>query len=91
MNYEELNEKIKTWHYVVHEELYLHTSKLEKESKKIIFTNVGKLRALGQKSLTFQRLVRIVISASLCITSSWSWLLNTFSSFLPRRTNPVGD
>ena len=47
MDYEELNENIKTWHYAIQEELYLHTSKLEKESKKIIFTTVSKLHALG--------------------------------------------
>jgi len=36
-------------------ELYLRASELQKEGKKIIFTNVGNPHALGQKPLTFPR------------------------------------
>ncbi|CAL8994126.1 unnamed protein product [Prunus brigantina] len=38
-------------------ELYLRASELQKEGKKIIFTNVGNPHALGQKPLTFPRQV----------------------------------
>ncbi|PWZ39042.1 Glutamate--glyoxylate aminotransferase 2 [Zea mays] len=57
MDYEELNEKVKKAQYAVRGELYLRASELQKEGKKIIFTNVGNPHALGQKPLTFPRQV----------------------------------
>ncbi|GFP88177.1 glutamate--glyoxylate aminotransferase 2 [Phtheirospermum japonicum] len=55
LDYENLNENIKKCQYAVRGELYLRASELQKEGKKIIFTNVGYPHALGQKPLTFPR------------------------------------
>ncbi|CAM0151696.1 unnamed protein product [Urochloa decumbens] len=57
LDYEELNENVKKTQYAVRGELYLRASELQKEGKKIIFTNVGNPHALGQKPLTFPRQV----------------------------------
>lgn len=57
LDYEELNENVKKVQYAVRGELYLRASELQKEGKKIIFTNVGNPHALGQKPLTFPRQV----------------------------------
>lgn len=57
LDYELLNENVKKAQYAVRGELYLRASELQKEGKKIIFTNVGNPHALGQKPLTFPRQV----------------------------------
>ncbi|KAL3630991.1 Glutamate--glyoxylate aminotransferase 2 [Castilleja foliolosa] len=57
LDYENLNKNIKKCQYAVRGELYLRASELQKEGKKIIFTNVGNPHALGQKPLTFPRQV----------------------------------
>ncbi|XP_021647813.2 glutamate--glyoxylate aminotransferase 2 isoform X3 [Hevea brasiliensis] len=57
LDYESLNENMKKVQYAVRGELYLRASELQKEGKKIIFTNVGNPHALGQKPLTFPRQV----------------------------------
>ncbi|KAK9117250.1 hypothetical protein Sjap_016197 [Stephania japonica] len=57
LEYETLNENVKKVQYAVRGELYLRASELQKEGKKIIFTNVGNPHALGQKPLTFPRQV----------------------------------
>lgn len=57
LDYENLNENVKNCQYAVRGELYLRASELQKEGKKIIFTNVGNPHALGQKPLTFPRQV----------------------------------
>ncbi|CAI0463533.1 unnamed protein product [Linum tenue] len=57
LDYEHLNENVKKVQYAVRGELYLRASELQKEGKKIIFTNVGNPHALGQKPLTFPRQV----------------------------------
>ncbi|KAG5628754.1 hypothetical protein H5410_000471 [Solanum commersonii] len=57
LDYENLNENVKKCQYAVRGELYLRASQLQKEGKKIIFTNVGNPHALGQKPLTFPRQV----------------------------------
>ncbi|KAI3452686.1 hypothetical protein Pfo_009350 [Paulownia fortunei] len=57
LDYENLNENVKKCQYAVRGELYLRASELQKEGKKIIFTNVGNPHALGQKPLTFPRQV----------------------------------
>lgn len=57
LDYESLNENVKRAQYAVRGELYLRASELQKEGKKIIFTNVGNPHALGQKPLTFPRQV----------------------------------
>ncbi|KAM7251602.1 hypothetical protein ACFE04_023485 [Oxalis oulophora] len=57
LDYETLNENVKKCQYAVRGELYLRASELQKEGKKIIFTNVGNPHALGQKPLTFPRQV----------------------------------
>nr|AAZ43368.1 AlaT1 [Vitis labrusca] len=57
LDYETLNENVKKVQYAVRGELYLRASELQKEGKKIIFTNVGNPHALGQKPLTFPRQV----------------------------------
>ncbi|XP_009105727.1 glutamate--glyoxylate aminotransferase 2 isoform X2 [Brassica rapa] len=57
LDYETLNENVKNCQYAVRGELYLRASELQKEGKKIIFTNVGNPHALGQKPLTFPRQV----------------------------------
>ncbi|ERN02503.1 hypothetical protein AMTRI_Chr03g48750 [Amborella trichopoda] len=57
LDYESLNENVKKSVYAVRGELYLRASELQKEGKKIIFTNVGNPHALGQKPLTFPRQV----------------------------------
>lgn len=57
LDYELLNENVKKCQYAVRGELYLRASELQKEGKKIIFTNVGNPHALGQKPLTFPRQV----------------------------------
>ncbi|CAH9107465.1 unnamed protein product [Cuscuta epithymum] len=57
LDYENLNENVKSCQYAVRGELYLRASELQKEGKKIIFTNVGNPHALGQKPLTFPRQV----------------------------------
>ncbi|CAA6668819.1 unnamed protein product [Spirodela intermedia] len=57
LDYEVINENVKRVAYAVRGELYLRASELQKEGKKIIFTNVGNPHALGQKPLTFPRQV----------------------------------
>lgn len=57
LDYDSLNENVKKCQYAVRGELYLRASELQKEGKKIIFTNVGNPHALGQKPLTFPRQV----------------------------------
>ncbi|KAJ8438531.1 hypothetical protein Cgig2_024620 [Carnegiea gigantea] len=57
LDYDQLNENVKKCQYAVRGELYLRASELQKEGKKIIFTNVGNPHALGQKPLTFPRQV----------------------------------
>ncbi|AAF87015.1 putative transferase [Arabidopsis thaliana] len=57
LDYDTLNENVKKCQYAVRGELYLRASELQKEGKKIIFTNVGNPHALGQKPLTFPRQV----------------------------------
>ncbi|KAK6252490.1 hypothetical protein QUC31_014210 [Theobroma cacao] len=57
LDHESLNENVKKVQYAVRGELYLRASELQKEGKKIIFTNVGNPHALGQKPLTFPRQV----------------------------------
>ncbi|KAK9119799.1 hypothetical protein Scep_017892 [Stephania cephalantha] len=57
LEFETLNENVKKVQYAVRGELYLRASELQKEGKKIIFTNVGNPHALGQKPLTFPRQV----------------------------------
>ncbi|KAL1804486.1 hypothetical protein DCAR_0936135 [Daucus carota subsp. sativus] len=57
LDYETINENVKKAQYAVRGELYLRASELQKEGKKIIFTNVGNPHALGQKPLTFPRQV----------------------------------
>ncbi|KAF9611361.1 hypothetical protein IFM89_030906 [Coptis chinensis] len=59
LDHETLNENVKKAQYAVRGELYLRASELQKEGKKIIFTNVGNLHALGQKPLTFPRQVMV--------------------------------
>ncbi|OVA19896.1 Aminotransferase [Macleaya cordata] len=57
LDHETLNENVKKVQYAVRGELYLRASELQKEGKKIIFTNVGNPHALGQKPLSFPRQV----------------------------------
>uniref|UniRef100_A0A0D6R2C2 Aminotransferase class I/classII large domain-containing protein n=1 Tax=Araucaria cunninghamii TaxID=56994 RepID=A0A0D6R2C2_ARACU len=57
LDYENINENVKKCAYAVRGELYLRASELQKEGKRIIFTNVGNPHALGQKPLTFPRQV----------------------------------
>ncbi|QHO41546.1 Glutamate--glyoxylate aminotransferase [Arachis hypogaea] len=57
LDYESINENVKKSQYAVRGELYLRASELQKEGKKIIFTNVGNPHALGQKPLSFPRQV----------------------------------
>ncbi|KAF9624957.1 hypothetical protein IFM89_016205 [Coptis chinensis] len=57
LDHDTLNENVKKAQYAVRGELYLRASELQKEGKKIIFTNVGNPHALGQKPLTFPRQV----------------------------------
>ncbi|GFY91415.1 alanine-2-oxoglutarate aminotransferase 2 [Actinidia rufa] len=57
LDYDSLNENVKKVQYAVRGELYLRASELQKEGKKIIFTNVGNPHALGQRPLTFPRQV----------------------------------
>ncbi|XP_031500023.1 glutamate--glyoxylate aminotransferase 2 [Nymphaea colorata] len=57
LDYDSINENVKKVAYAVRGELYLRASELQKEGKKIIFTNVGNPHALGQKPLTFPRQV----------------------------------
>ncbi|XP_039690130.1 glutamate--glyoxylate aminotransferase 2 isoform X2 [Medicago truncatula] len=57
LDYESINENVKKAQYAVRGELYLRATELQKEGKKIIFTNVGNPHALGQKPLTFPRQV----------------------------------
>ncbi|XP_028754501.1 glutamate--glyoxylate aminotransferase 2-like [Neltuma alba] len=57
LDYESINENVKKAQYAVRGELYLRASELQKEGKKIIFTNVGNPHALGQRPLTFPRQV----------------------------------
>eukprot|EP00250_Pteridium_aquilinum_P006187 c16156_g1_i1 orf=1-393(-) len=52
-----INDNIKKMVYAVRGELYIRASELQKEGKKIIFTNVGNPHALGQKPITFPRQV----------------------------------
>ncbi|KAL2629617.1 hypothetical protein R1flu_014303 [Riccia fluitans] len=58
-----INENVKRTSYAVRGELYLRASELQKEGKKIIFTNVGNPHALGQKPLTFPRQVMALCQA----------------------------
>ncbi|CAN7050334.1 unnamed protein product [Brassica rapa subsp. trilocularis] len=55
--FDNLDKALKNCQYAVRGELYLRASELQKEGKKIIFTNVGNPHALGQKPLTFPRQV----------------------------------
>ncbi|KAK4263142.1 hypothetical protein QN277_028602 [Acacia crassicarpa] len=57
LDFESINENVKRAQYAVRGELYLRASELQKEGKKIIFTNVGNPHALGQRPLTFPRQV----------------------------------
>lgn len=57
LDYDSINENVKRAQYAVRGELYLRASELQKEGKKIIFTNVGNPHALGQKPLSFPRQV----------------------------------
>ncbi|XP_020217442.1 glutamate--glyoxylate aminotransferase 2 [Cajanus cajan] len=57
LDYVSINENVKKSQYAVRGELYLRASELQKEGKKIIFTNVGNPHALGQKPLSFPRQV----------------------------------
>nr|DAD30835.1 TPA_asm: hypothetical protein HUJ06_009686 [Nelumbo nucifera] len=57
LDYDSINENVKKVAYAVRDELYLRASELQKEGKKIIFTNVGNPHALGQKPLIFPRQV----------------------------------
>eukprot|EP00249_Psilotum_nudum_P012418 c23775_g2_i1 orf=324-842(+) len=63
LDYENINENIKKVVYAVRGELYIRASELQKEGKKIIFTNVGNPHALGQKPLTFPRQVMALCQA----------------------------
>eukprot|EP00252_Welwitschia_mirabilis_P020719 TRINITY_DN512_c0_g1_i1.p1 TRINITY_DN512_c0_g1~~TRINITY_DN512_c0_g1_i1.p1 ORF type:complete len:481 (+),score=87.60 TRINITY_DN512_c0_g1_i1:357-1799(+) len=63
LDYENINENVKKVSYAVRGELYLRASELQKEGKKIIFTNVGNPHALGQKPLTFPRQVMALCQA----------------------------
>jgi glutamate--glyoxylate aminotransferase len=63
MDPETLNANVKKTVYAVRGELYLRASELQKEGKKIIFTNVGNPHALGQKPLTFPRQVMALCQA----------------------------
>jgi glutamate--glyoxylate aminotransferase len=63
MDPESLNANVKKTVYAVRGELYLRASELQKEGKKIIFTNVGNPHALGQKPLTFPRQVMALCQA----------------------------
>ncbi|XP_021818476.1 glutamate--glyoxylate aminotransferase 2 [Prunus avium] len=67
LDYESLNENVKKVQYAVRGELYLRASELQKEGKKIIFTNVGNPHALGQKPLTFPRQVVALCQAPFLI------------------------
>ncbi|KAK3041846.1 hypothetical protein RJ639_000362 [Escallonia herrerae] len=57
LDHDSINENVKRAQYAVRGELYLRASELQKEGKKIIFTNVGNPQALGQRPLTFPRQV----------------------------------
>ncbi|KAK4792354.1 hypothetical protein SAY86_022789 [Trapa natans] len=70
LDYESLNENVKKVQYAVRGELYLRASELEKEGKKIIFTNVGNPHALGQKPLTFPRQVVALCQAPFLLDDS---------------------
>lgn len=63
LDYECINEDVKKVQYAVRGELYLRASELQKEGKKIIFTNVGNPQALGQRPLTFPRQVMALCQA----------------------------
>jgi glutamate--glyoxylate aminotransferase len=63
MDPDSLNANVKKTVYAVRGELYLRASELQKEGKKIIFTNVGNPHALGQKPLTFPRQVMALCQA----------------------------
>lgn len=67
LDYENINENVKKVQYAVRGELYLRASELQKEGKKIIFTNVGNPQALGQKPLTFPRQVIALCQAPFLI------------------------
>ncbi|BBN09233.1 alanine transaminase [Marchantia polymorpha subsp. ruderalis] len=58
-----INENVRKTNYAVRGEIYLRASELQKEGKKIIFTNVGNPHALGQKPLTFPRQVMALCQA----------------------------
>ncbi|KAJ7555406.1 hypothetical protein O6H91_05G036100 [Diphasiastrum complanatum] len=63
LNPENINENVKKCVYAVRGELYLRASELQKQGKKIVFTNVGNPHALGQKPLTFPRQVMALCQA----------------------------
>lgn len=63
LDYECINENVKKVAYAVRGELYLRASEFQEEGKKIIFTNVGNLQALGQRPLTFPRQVMALCQA----------------------------
>jgi len=67
MDPDNLNENVKKTVYAVRGELYLRASELQKEGKKIVFTNVGNPHALGQKPLTFPRQVMALCQAPFLI------------------------
>lgn len=58
-----INSNVRKLSYAVRGELYIRASELQKEGKKIIFTNVGNPHALGQKPLTFPRQVMALCQA----------------------------
>jgi glutamate--glyoxylate aminotransferase len=94
LDYEELNENVKRAQYAVRGELYLRASELQKEGKKIIFTNVGNPHALGQKPLTFPRQARITVliaSSSRIHHPPWVGIPFALSgAFSPRVTARAG-
>ncbi|CAI5956621.1 unnamed protein product [Closterium sp. NIES-65] len=58
-----MNENVLKTVYAVRGELYLRAAQLQAEGKEIIFTNVGNPHSLGQKPMTFPRLVLALAEA----------------------------
>ncbi|KAH9318807.1 hypothetical protein KI387_020576, partial [Taxus chinensis] len=63
LDIENINENVKNCAYAVRGEIFLRASKLEREGKKIIFTNVGNPHQMGQRPLTFPRQVLALCQA----------------------------